>query len=286
MGPLLKRCKPPATTSSSPITVRRWRALNSTFYAFEVVVDSSTDADPVYDPATRVNDEDTWMPDLTSTHTLHGPDASQSTQLVRNGKSPNIFATDVKASSETWSNNSVDYMIDGTVTTTFAYHCDVTKYEWTDPVGPTPPSGANYDYEHKDNPGQNLCDKYDGTRYWGETHGNCVLVGVTYDDEGDEGSPGFFTDVPIGPVGDFTVDQTSESETYGPFTDLNAGSHTYYDTGALGQAVVCISPGPKGGTWRTQNMYTGVAPQLPCTTATFLSLAPNTGIPSNSLPVN
>jgi hypothetical protein len=258
---------------------------DSTYFGYEVQITGATDAAPQVVPGSRINDDTTWTPDTTSIHKLYGPDASQSTHLTRNGKSPNIFATDVKASSESWSNNSVEYTVETTVTTTFTYQCDVTKYAWTPPVAPTAPSGAIYDYKHKINPGNNDCDKYDGAVYYGQTKGNCVLDSVTYSIPGTDGEEGYFTDVPLGLVGTFdTISQTSDPERGDPIVDPAAGFHRYYATDALGSAVVCNSPGSKGGTWTPQNMYTGLSPQLPCSSATFNAL-PGGAIPSNSLPV-
>ncbi|MGN3974976.1 hypothetical protein [Tsuneonella sp. SYSU-LHT278] len=265
-------CAAFVTTNYGPITP----SLNSTYYSFEVDFDG-VDADPVFDPATRVNDETTWTPDLTSARTLNGPDASQSTQLRRNGKSPNIFATDVRASSETWSNNSVEYNIDGTVTTTFTYQCDVTEHEWT------PPTPARFTYKLKPgSPANDDCSRFDDDfdhPNYGQARGNCVV------DTTIPGAPGFFTLDDLGLVGAFApIEQTSDPETYGPFLDPNAGPHTYFDTNALGHAVVCISPGSKGGEWRAQNGYGGLGGA--CSTATFNGIPPGTPIPSNSLPVS
>jgi hypothetical protein len=245
---------------------------NYTYYSVVVDSDGGTDGDPVF-LGNRVNDASTWTPDETSTKTLNGADASQSTALIRNGKSPNIFATDVRASSVTWSNNSVEFDADYTITTTFEYGCDVTQHEWNPPV----PGTFTYTLR-EGSPANDDCSRFDNDvnhPNYGSRIGNCVPT------VNQPPQAGFHTENNLGVQGAFTVTQDRIENLR--MTDENAGPHTYFDTNELGHAVVCISPGSKGGEWRAQNSYGGLGGA--CSTAKFLSLPPGGSIPSNSLPV-
>ncbi|HEY8434961.1 MAG TPA: hypothetical protein VIK68_10170 [Sphingomicrobium sp.] len=198
-------------------------------------------------------------------------DASGATHLSRNGQSPNIFATDAVAHTVTYDNSTYDFNATYNITTTFSYACDVTQHI------PATPSTTRL-----------------------ETQGECADRVAHDPDLGPHVNPGQYClilsnrqmiTVPGTPAQDNADPQDSSTGTLdqagtasGQDTELNGGPYTFQNQSLQVSAVVCNSPGSKGGTWRAQNGYLGLGGA--CSTATFLSLPPNTGIPSVSLPTS
>ena len=196
-------------------------------------------------------------------------DASGASHLSRNGLSPNIFATDAVAHTVTYDNSTYAFTATYNITTTFSYSCDVTQH-----IAAVPGSTGL------------------------ETEGDCASRVAQDPELGPHVNPGLYcldlshrltVTTPGTPAQDNadpedsttgTVDQAGTAS--GGDTELNGGLYTFQNQSLQVSAVVCNSPGSKAGSWRAQNSYAGAGGA--CSTATFMSLAPNTGIPSVSLP--
>jgi hypothetical protein len=233
---------------------------NNITYTTEALITGESSGAPVEVAGSREEVPDSRTPSGTITGAT-GVDASESTQLVRHGKSPNIFATDVRAASVTYSNSEYDFTADYETTTTFSYVCQVTQHART---------GS---YVHNGTPGVNDCDAKTASTTntnWGDDWGNCLWIeGQSVDSAASQ----FNTN--------HTIDQV-DTEFDVPGHETSGGPYTFFESDALFDAVVCISPGSKGGTWRAQNNYGGLGGA--CSTATFNATAPGTAIPSASLP--
>jgi hypothetical protein len=199
-------------------------------------------------------------------------DASGASHLSRNGLSPNIFATDAVAHTVTYSNSTYDFTGTFNITTTFSFSCDVTEH-----IPAVAPSTRT------------------------ETEGECASRIATSDDPALKPpaiNPGLYCmdpdhrltiTVPGTPAQDNADPQDSTTGTVdqagtalGQDTELNGGPFTFNNQSLQVSAVVCISPGSKGGAWKPQNGYLGGGGT--CSTATFLALPPTGSIPSVSLP--
>lgn len=199
-------------------------------------------------------------------------DASAATNLVRNGKSPNIFATDAVAHTVTYSNTTYDY--DGlfNISTTFEYNCAVTQHI---PASQGPDEveteGQCASRVAQDDAIKALED-YTNPGLW------CLILSHRLSVPGDiiEASDPRRTDLDA----DGTVVQAGTA--HDTRTEENGGQATLNNQSLPVAAVVCISPTKNPGTWRTANLYSN-APV--CSRELFDSLAPYTIIPSASLPL-
>ena len=225
---------------------------------------------------TRVIDESTRAAAPGATPTYSDIDASAATHLVRNGKSPNIFATDALANTVTWSNSTYTYTAMFNIVTTYNYTCHITEN--------IPASAAVYEDENtcvaRAKTGDMPDDYPQGPGEWCNVQepahsGNYVnrLVLQPAVDAHPEERPELDASYTVLESG--TAEKNGFEANGGPWTDTSASQQV--------QAVVCISPGSKAGSWRAQNNYGGLGGQ--CSTATFNSLPPHTIIPSASLPV-
>jgi hypothetical protein len=199
-------------------------------------------------------------------------DASGASHLSRNGNSPNIFATDAVAHTVTYDNSTYAFTATYNISTTFSYSCDVTKH-----VAGTPATSRLEDFEE--------CV----TRMAQDGVANGVQVpGIYCKDVNNRitiNVPG--TDPQTNPDAEDSTTGTAGPQAgtaSGGDTELNGGQYTFQNQSLPVSAVVCISPGSKGGSWKAQNLYAGLGGT--CSTATFMSLPPNTGIPSVSLPTS
>lgn len=242
-------------------------------FVVETVVGNDTAAAPVEVAGSGV--QENWAP-AGYIVSVSGVSAAGSTALTRNGKSPNIFVTDAKASSVTWSNSTYDYTANYTVTTTFQYECKITEtVHHHDLVTPAVPGHHVWAGPAGANPNQGACDAYDAAgNFQGENQGQCDWV---------DGTPAVYNDYDTETVTNVAHSIDEVGDPYSDTTEgLSGGQHTFYDQNEPVAAVVCISPGKVPGTWRAQNGYDGTGVKA-CSTTLFNSL-PGGTIPSASLP--
>ncbi len=227
--------------------------------------------------ADRVIDQDSWAPSVGATANYNDIDASASSKLYRNGKSPNLFVKDALAGTVTWSANSYDFTGNYNITTTFEFTCHVTEhvaavlpvYESENEcvarvkVDGSIPSSYNKGFGA-------WCNEQTPDHSGNYDNRLKLVDGVDAHDNDDTG-----LDTTA------TIDQAGTALLAG-HEDFG-GVHTYTNQAVPVQTVVCISPGSKGGTWTAKNLYAGLGGT--CSTATFNATAPGTIIPSASLPV-
>lgn len=193
----------------------------------------------------------------------------------RNGGSPNMFGIQDSVGGY-YSASSYDF--EGSFGSTFAhsFSCDISVQvyhaAWTEHV-PADPNGyyTNFDNGHgngHDNSGdgiQGSCAAINGIGYtwphWGEDTNQCIFNGERAHDVQHEA---YFDDDAF--VANEAGTAVNQDQTDTLLAHESAGEG-YYDaaTVVIGQVVVCISPGKKGGTWTQQNGYTGSK----CTTAWY-----------------
>ena len=206
----------------------------------------------------------------------------------RNGGSVNMFGTQVAVGGH-YSNSSYDF--EGEFTTTYAhpYTCTINVAVFHPEVDhPVEGHYVNCDFGHgqgNDNGGAGTCEDVgepqgscaahnaQGSTFpgWGQDTEQCKFI-VTRDAWVDEAYHSDPTPVATGvPGGSYNQDQT---DTLLAHEDFGEGFDTS-ETLIIGQVVVCISPVKKGGTWRTQNGYTGSL----CTT-TWYNGGATVGVPN------
>jgi hypothetical protein len=223
----------------------------------------------------------------------------------RNGGSVNMFGTQAAVGGH-YSNSSYDF--EGTFTTTYAhaYTCTISVEVFHAAVHHDAVHHAaeghyvNCDFGHgqgNDNGGAGTCEDVgepqgscaahnaQGSTFpgWGEDTEQCKFITTqaayddpAYDDPAYHDAPAVVaTGVPGGSYNQDQTDTLLAHEDFGEGFDPS-------ETLIIGQVVVCISPVKKGGTWRTQNGYTGTK----CTTAWYTSGAmvgvPNLNTGSNN----
>lgn len=239
---------------------------------------SPTATDPVEVSDTRV--ETSAQPDLLSAViSFSDVSAVGSTDLTRNGQSPNIFAKDARARTVTYANHSYDFTAQFTTTTSFSYDCEMTKLVHTTTTTPGTPAGPVQGFYT--NPGNGDCQGVPNTNpNWGQDLGQGCIFTKTGD--GTPAIPGtsVTTSAPVRQAASDTSHTIPQDDTAsGTGTELNGGQRTFTNQSLKVMAVVCNSPTKNPGTWRAQNGYDGGL----CSYATFTSLGTPT-IPSNSLP--
>ena len=194
----------------------------------------------------------------------------------RNGGSVNMFGLQ-EAVGGHYSNSSYDFENDFSSTYAHAFSCDISEQvyhpAWTEHV-PADPNGhyENHDFGHgngHDNSGdgiQGSCLAHNNagpTQFgqWGEDTEQCLFIGERAHDVEHEaylGEDTFVVNEVQTAINQDQTDTLTAHETLGEGFDTS-------ETLLIGQVVVCISPGPKGGAWKQQNGYTGTK----CTTAWY-----------------
>jgi hypothetical protein len=161
----------------------------------------------------------------------------------RIGGSVNMFG-DQYADAGTWSDSTYNYWADFLSTFSYAFNCTMSEHvvvpatghhDWT--LDPSDPQAA-------------ACLAYDKNGlFQGEDQGQCVWVVDSPGSEGDEARP----DEAGTPVNQDQTDNLYAFEDSGGPVQATGGPFH------IGQVVICISPSKPtpGGTWRTQNGYTG-----------------------------
>jgi hypothetical protein len=255
-----------------------------------VVVPGTVDyGAPAFDTSTITDDEDTRVADHSSSSTPYGTPSFYS-QPGRHGGSVNLFAT-IGYPGITYAGSFVDQNADRTETDTYNFSCQLQHYEIVgsheEGVPGTPAQG--FYTNPQDNSRGDCAGISPANPHWGHDIGACIWTEIapgtpdttiTVDDYGYVNSgaatPETLTDGPY--FYDNTVYATHVSEPTVPVTETDAAP--YFS----GDVVVCINPGKKGGTWRTQNGWTDLTK---CTT-TYFNTAPYISganvFSSNSLP--
>lgn len=161
----------------------------------------------------------------------------------RIGGSVNMFG-DQYASSGSWSDSTYNYTADFTTTYAYSFSCNMTEnvhhdatghHEWT--LDPSDPQAQ-------------ACLAYDKNGlFQGQDQGQCVWV---------VDSPGGDTPEPRPPEAGTPINQ-DQTDSLIAFEDHGGPVQANGGPFHIGQVVICISPSKPtpGGTWRTQNGYTG-----------------------------
>jgi hypothetical protein len=140
------------------------------------------------------------------------------------------------------------------------------------------------DFQGNEEAAQNSCNAWNAAHaagedqgFWGDTpKGNCVFEGTQ---AWDEPIPAGWNDAAlVGNEDGGSVNQT-QSDNLAGFED-HGGRVDVTGEYFVGKAVICISPGPKGGSWRAQNGYNGgswTGPAAGCNTPYFKIAPTNAG---------
>ncbi len=179
----------------------------------------------------------------------------------RIGGSVNMFG-DQFADSGSWSDSTYNYDADFVSTFTYSFNCTMTETVHV-------PVQGHYVVEPEDQgdeeESQKSCDAFNAlgpsAPFWGEDHAQCDFVTDVAAHDEDQPRP----DEAGTPIAEEQTDTLTAFEDHGGPVDAPGGLFH------IGQVVICISPSKPtpGGTWRTQNGYTGVN----CTTDWFTNHA-------------
>lgn len=193
----------------------------------------------------------------------------------RNGGSVNMFGIQ-QAVGGAYSASSYDF--EGLFTSTYAhaFSCDISVEVYHAPVLIPGHPAEGYYTNSGTNPsdgGGSCAGLSPANPHWGSNLGNCIWTetGPAVEDSWTDETwdeLAFVTNLPADAV---TQDQ---EDTLTAHEDFGEGFSTE-ETLLIGQVVVCISPGKKGGTWTQQNGYTGDL----CTT-TWYNGGATAGVPN------
>jgi hypothetical protein len=195
----------------------------------------------------------------------------------RNGGSVNMFGIQQTVGGH-YSNSAYDFTADFNTTYAHAYSCDASKETYHaavyHPLVHHNQVGhwiVSPDAHGNEEANTNNCNAFNSALPNGPANGNAtdqancrfIVDEQAYDDPAYTDpaywdDPVFVANVPGGSFNQTQTDQLSGHESMGAGFDTS-------ETLILGQVVVCISPGPKGGSWKQQNGYTGSK----CTTAWY-----------------
>lgn len=193
----------------------------------------------------------------------------------RVGGSVNMFGTQ-EAVGGSYSASSYDFQNDFTTTFAHAFTCDISVqvYHAAYVIPGHPVQG--YYTNNGTNPSvtQGSCQGLSPANpHWGEDIGNCIWqeTGPAVDDQDvpESWDDATYVDNEAG-----TAVNQDQTDSLLAHEDAGEGFSTS-ETLIIGQVVVCISPGKKGGTWTTQNGYTGSK----CTT-TWYNGGATVGVPN------
>jgi hypothetical protein len=225
---------------------------------------------------TRIIDESTRAPTATATIlSFSNVDASGANVIVRNGGSPNLFAADAVARTVTYSDTTYNYSALYSVTTVFTFDCLVSE-QVTLPNIPAVPDRLETQGECMQRVQSDSAIAPNQKQNYCSITANLLPVAGT----GTPEQPGGTTIEarPLLSLYNQTEDQTDEVRVFN-LTEQNGGQATLQNQTLQVQAVVCNSPGRKGGIWTPQNGYGGLNA---CQGAgSYFTNAP---ISSNSLP--
>lgn len=200
--------------------------------------------------------------------------------LVRTGGSPNLFADNVIAHTATFSDTAVDQTETYNGEATYGFFCspyeriDTPRTEERETQGECASRVAKLDTPV---PG-NFCHEQDANG----VYINRLVIGTTGGGSIEQKVPGLSVGYPNGGQGIVSAGTLIGTQTV---NNPHAGPATLNNVNVLVTALVCNNPGPKGGTWRGANGYSGFG----CDTAAFGGAPTTSGnsftmLPSNSLP--
>lgn len=246
---------------------------------------------PTNDLSTVADIESTRVANHSSLSSPYGPRSFYGT-VGRHGGSPNLFST-VGYPGITYAGSFVDQQVDQTETDTYHFSCQVQKWDVVgthqEPVPAVPPQGYYTNPGTNPSGGGGSCQGLSPDNpHWGSDIGACIWTETapgtpattqTVNDYGwvnsGDAIPQTLTD---GPYYAGTVPYASHVSEAVAVTETNAPPYF------AGDAVVCNSPGKKGGTWTAQNGWTDMTK---CTTTYFNGAPYISGanvFSSNSLP--
>lgn len=189
----------------------------------------------------------------------------------RNGGSVNMFGNQWSTAGY-WTDSTYNFTADYDSTFAHAFSCAISQEVYHPPVlipghGVIGHYVVDPDANGNEEAKQNSCNAFNaqGTSFehYGEDHGQCLFV---VDEEATEDS--YTEEYYDAPALVATLPQTAiEQDQTDTLTSFEDHGGPVQVTGELfvGKAVICISPGSKGGAWRVQNGYTGTK----CTTDWF-----------------
>jgi hypothetical protein len=196
----------------------------------------------------------------------------------KTGGSVNMFG-DQWSTAGYYPDSTYDFTADFDTTFAHAFSCDINQevYHAGDSLGGhyvVDPDANGSEEGHV-----NECNAYNANGsgvphpgYWGNSpQGNCLFVPEPTQDTWDNA-------VTVGNEAGTAVNQTQSDnldgvEDHGGRVDVTG---EYF----VGKAVICISPGPKGGSWKAQNNYNGgsfTGPAAGCNTPYFKLAPTNAG---------
>ena len=184
----------------------------------------------------------------------------------KNGGSVNLFG-DQWSTAGYYPDSTYNFIADFDSTFAHDFSCDIYQEVYHAAyVIPGHPVEGVYN-----NPGHGDCQGINNSNpHWGEDIGACIWTPTGPATE-DEPVPASWDDaVTVGNEAGTAVNQDQTDnldgfEDHGGIVQVTGEYH-------VGQPVICISPGPKGGSWRTQNGYSGgsmTGPAAGCNTPYF-----------------
>ena len=199
----------------------------------------------------------------------------------KNGGSVNMFG-DQWSTAGYYPDSTYNFTADFASTFTHAFSCNINNAVYHAAVvhpavvHPAVPAEGYYTNNGTNPSGEGSCQGLSPANpHWGSDLGNCIWT------ETAPGEPSYtdpeytdpaYNDEPVFVVNEagiaITQDQTDSLDAFEDHGGVVQVTGEYH----VGQPVICISPGSKGGSWRVQNGYNGgslVGPAAGCNTPYF-----------------
>jgi hypothetical protein len=242
---------------------------NGDIWSAQVVQGAATlVAGPTEVEGTRVVDEES----IVGTGTFVPSTLEIRSGPFRIGGSVNMFG-DQWATAGYYPDSTYNYTADFTSTFSYAFSCDIYDAVYHAAVhhDATPPEGYYTNNGTHPSEGEGSCQGLSPANpNWGHDLGNCIWTQTApgqpaYDDPAYNDEAVFVVNEAGTPINQDQTDNLSAFEDHGGPVQVTGEYH-------VGQVVICISPGSKGGSWRTQNGYGGgslTGPAAGCNTPYF-----------------
>jgi len=196
------------------------------------------------------------------------------------GGSVNMFG-DQWASAGYYPDSTYNFTADFTSAFAYAFSCNIKDAVYHPAVDhpATPPEGYYTNNGTNPSGGEGSCQGLSPANpFWGQDIGNCTWTQTApgqpaYTDPAYWDEPVLFDNEPGIAVNQDETDNLSGFEDHGGPVQVTGAYH-------VGQVVICISPGSKGGSWRAQNGYSGgsfTGPAAGCNTPYFKIAPTNSG---------
>lgn len=200
----------------------------------------------------------------------------------KNGGSVNLFG-DQWSTAGYYPDSTYNYTADFTSTFAHAFSCDISDAVYHPAVfhpavfhPAVPPQGFYTNPGTNPSANEGSCQGLSPDNpHWGTSFGACIwnetapgepsYTDPAYTDPAYNDEPVFVDNEAGVPVNQDQTDNLSAFEDHGGIVQVTGDFH-------VGQPVICISPGSKGGSWRTQNGYGGgslTGPAAGCNTPYF-----------------